>query len=598
METSLTPTTCTQENIPALRKLYEDQLPTIQKHQLTTAKIVAIHKRDIVLTLSGKSDAILPISEFKDLPHIHIGDQVEVYVSEKENKEGDIVVSRNMAQLLKAWTTIREAHKNQASLPCRVKRKIKGGLAVDLKGIEAFLPFSQIATSPVANPDDFVGTDLQVEILNINLLKNNVIVSRRLLIEREQEEQRKKVIAGLQKGQILSGKVKNVTHFGAFIDLGGVIGLVHKNEMTWTKKPTPIEKIVDEKNEPLFTIGKEIQVVVKNFDLESGNIYLSTRLLLPNPWTKFSEEKKEGTIVKGKVKEIMNYGAFVELSDYPEVTGLLHVSDISYASYLDHPSEVIALGDELELKILAMNESKHDLRLGRKQLLPNPWDTEEIMKKYKINTIHEAQVRFIIREGAYLILEPGIEGFVHNSHLSWIKKVYNAAEVLTKKETVKVKILGINQEKKLFELSIKEVEKNPWPTFAKTFQPGTLHKGTITKKVSNGAIVEIPYGILTFVSNKELLKKDKTEVKQGQDLDFVVLNCSPDKELITLSHTATFRKNPLPITPQEIDTAEKNLDFEQNTKNSTLGDFGALSKLRDELRKKEQAEKKALQSKK
>lgn len=588
-----------EENILALRKLYEDQLPKIKEHELATAKVVTIGKRDVILDLNGKSDAVLPLSEFKDITDLQVGDEVEVYVAEKENKEGNIVVSRNMAQLIKAWDTVRKAHKNQTILTCHVKRKIKGGLAVDLAGIEAFLPSSQIGTSPTNDLEELIGAELQVEVLNINPVKDNVIVSRRLPIEREQEKQRKKVIEGLEKGQILSGKVKNTTHFGAFIDLGGIVGLVHKNEMSWSKKPIPVEEVTNEKNEPLFAIGNDLRVVVKDFDLKSGNIYLSTRLLLPNPWVKFTKEVQEESKVKGKIKEIMSYGAFVELTDYPEVTGLLHVSDISHASYLDHPSEVISVGDELELKVLAMDESTHDLRLGRKQLLPNPWDIKDIIEKYKPDTIHEAKVRLIIREGAYLILEPGIEGFVYNHHLSWTKKVYNASEILNKKDVVKVKILSVSQEKKLFELGVREVEKNPWPAFAETFQPGTTHKGTIQRNVTGGAVVEIPYGILTFVNSKELVKKDKTEIKEGEDLDFLVLSCQPDKEHIALSHTATFRKKSRkPSLEKKSNAPDKLLNFEQDTKESTLGDLGPLSKLRDELRKKERDEKKASKAKK
>ena len=569
----------------------EDQLKNIkqvQAHEIVKGKIILLTKREAVLDIGGKADGVVSLTELRHIADPKVGDEVEVYIAEKENKWGDIVLSHRMAVLIKTWDMIRDAYENKKALQGKVKRAIKGGLIVDIDGIETFLPGSQIAISPVKNFHEEVGKTIQVQVLKINKRKENVIISRRLLLQKEQEAQRKEVIASLKKGQILSGIVKNITHFGAFIDLGGIVGLVHKNHATWDKKVSSPHNIKDENGEPMFVVGKEIKVVVENFDLEEGNIFLSTKRLMTNPWDTFAEKEKEGeSIVKGRVKEIMEYGAFVELLDYPGITGLLHVSDISHASYLDHPKEVIAIGEEREFKVLTMSKDDHDLRLGLKQLTPNPWEIKETIDKYAIDTIHEAKVRSLVHGGAYLTLETGIEGFVPNKNLSWTKKIFNPSEVLKKGNTTQVKILGIDEENKMLLLGVREVEENPWPSFKQTFEVGSIHKGTISKKVTGGAIVELAYGIMTFVGNKELIKQDKTEVTEGEELDFAVIYCSADyeKEGIGVSHTETYKKGKKKTDIKKPKAKGKPMNFISGEKNSTLGDFEALTKLRDELRK-------------
>ncbi|MEM9737982.1 MAG: S1 RNA-binding domain-containing protein [Bacteroidota bacterium] len=589
-----------EKKIISSKELVED-IKQVKEHEIVKGKIIFLTKREAILDVGGKADGVISITELKDMPNPKVGDEVDVYVAEQENKWGDIIISHKMALLVKTWNAIRDAYEHGKALQGTVKRPIKGGLIVDINGIETFLPGSQIGLSPVKDFQEEIGKNIQVQILNINNVKENVIVSRRLLLQKQQEEQRKKVIASLKEGQVLSGTVKNITHFGAFIDLGGIVGLVHKNDISWGKKINSISSVKDEKGEPMFEVGKNIKVVVKKFDLEAGNIYLSTKLLMSNPWDTFSEKVKEGSIVKGKVKEIMEYGAFVELTEYAAITGLLHVSDISHASYLDHPTEVIGVGEEYEFMVLVMNNDEHDLRLGLKQLTPNPWEVKEIIEKYELNSIHEAKARTLVHGGAYLTLEPGIEGFVPNKNLSWTKKIFNPSEVMKKGDLIKIKVLGIDQENKMMLLGMREVEENPWPSFKETFQVGSVHKGTINKKVNGGAIVELPYGIMTFVSSKELVKNDKTEIKEGEELDFAVLYCSADydKEGIGISHTETYKKTKKRVSSKKGKNSGKHLNFISNEKISTLGDLEALSKLRDELRKKsEDDSKKNTKSKK
>ncbi len=575
----------------------------IEEHKIIKASVLLITPREIILDLGGKADGVMPISEVRELKNLKVGDPIEVYVMEREDKWGEVSISYKMAKLIKTWDQIEQAYKNQEAIQVVVERKIKGGVVASFQGVNLFLPGSQIDLSPVKDFDGEIGKTYQVRVINFNRVKANGILSRRVLLQKEQEAQRKEVIAGLKEGQILEGTVKNVTDFGAFIDLGGgIVGLVHKNDVNWGKKLKSVTQAKNEKGEPFFPVGKPIKVVVKDFDIEAGNIYLSTKLLIDNPWNLFAEKVKEGDTIKGKVKEIADYGAFVEISAYPGVTGLAHVSELSHASYLDHPSEVVAVGDEKEFMVLSVKKDEHDLRLGIKQLSPNPWDVPEIIGKYAIGSIHKAKVGALMHSGAYLSLEQGVEGFVHNKSLSWTKKIFNPSEVLKKKEMIDVKILDIDYEHKTMLLGVREVSDNPWESFKETFSIGSTHKGTILRKVNGGSVVELPYGITTFVSNRDLVKSDKSETKEKDDMDFVVIAFSdqPGKEGILVSHTETYKKSQKkPGAPKRTRSSNsKPLNFVSNEKQSTLGDFAELSKLRDELLKKAKEEEKNIPSKK
>ncbi len=561
----------TPEELAALTKLYEQASPQNKNQEIVKAKVIDIGTKDIVLDLGLKADGVVSSTEFRDLPNLKIGDEVEVYVEALENQQGELVVSREKAGLLRTWQLIQDSLDKETSLECFIKRKTKGGLIVDLQGIEAFLPGSQIDTSPVTDYDAYIGKKLDVCVLKINYAKNNVIVSHRFLIKKELEEQKRVIISNLQEGQILEGTVSNITKFGAFINLGGITGLVHIKEMSWNKHINHPDLVKDDEGNLMFERDKKVKVVVIGFDKEKNHISLSTKAFFDNPWDNLSDKVQEGSILQGKVAKLIDCGAFIEIKK--GIEAFIYISDISLSSYIAHPEEVLEVGQEIDVIVLAIDSEKQDLRVGRKQLMDDPWEADDFLAKYAMDTRQKAKVCRFTESGTYLELAPGIEGFLHNRHLSWIKKTLHASDILKKGEIQEVLILSADEPNKLLELGFRELEDSPWDTFETTFTIGSIHKSTLLKKLNKGFIVELPYGLECFVFNKELVKKDKSNIAVGDVLDFMVVEFIKHEQKVLLSHTATFKKNR--PTAKTSNNTPTNFIAEQKT---TLGDFISLDK--------------------
>ncbi len=561
----------TPEELAALTKLYEQASPQNKNQEIVNAKVIDIGTKDIVLDLGLKADGVVSFTEFRDLPNLKIGDEVEVYVEALENQQGELVVSRKKAGLLKTWHLIQDSLDNETSLESSVKRKTKGGLIVDLQGIEGFLPGSQIDISPVTDYDAYIGKKIDVCVLKINYAKNNVIVSRRFLIKKELEEQKKVIISNLQEGQILEGTVSNITNFGAFINLGGITGLVHTKQMSWSKHINHPDQVKDDEGNPMFERDKKVKVVVIDFDKEKNHISLSTKAFFANPWDNLPEKVQEGSILQGKVTKMIDRGVFIETKK--GIEGFMYISDLSLSSYITHPKEVLKVGQEIDVMVLAIDREKQDLRVSRKQLMANPWEAEDFLVKYAMDTHQKAKVCRFTESGTYLELVPGVEGFLHNRHLSWIKKIHHASNIFKKGEIQEVLILSADEPNKLLELGFRELEDSPWDTFEDTFTINSIHKGSLLKKINKGFIVELPYGLECSVSNKELVKQDKSNIAVGDVLDFMVIEFIKHEQKILLSHTATFKKNK----PIAKTSNNNSINFIADQK-TTLGDFISIDK--------------------
>ncbi len=566
----------TPEERKELEKMYDEVLPISEEYEIIKGKVIRIGSNEVIIDIGLKSDGVVPLSEFRDLPDLKIGDEVELYLEEQENKKGSPVISRKKATLVKAWKTVQEALETREVLQGLVKRRTKGGLIVDIHGIEAFLPGSQIDVKPVLDFDDFVGNMIDVAVIKIKKSNDNVVVSHKVLIEKEIESQKITIINNLEKGQILEGTVKNITNFGVFIDLGGVDGLLHITDISWSKVSHP---------ETMFERGQKVKVVVTDFDESKQRISLGMKQLTPHPWASLSEDIKEGTVVKGKVVNLTDYGAFLEIQK--GVEGLIHVSEMSWSQYINSPKDYAKIGDELEAVVLSIDRNAKRMSLGIKQLTPMPWSKEIAGSKYPVGTSHKGIVRNITNFGAFVELEPGLEGLLHVSDLSWTKKVNHPSEILKVGDEIEVQVLTLDIENRKLTLGIKQLEEDPWNAFEEVFNEGTIHKGTVLKKMPRGAVIELPYGIEGYVPQRGLLKEDKTELAVGEILDFVVLEFLKDERRIILSHTDTFSKtkqfdtkkessNKRSATPKRIVTASK----------STLGDIQELSMLKEKLKSK------------
>ncbi|MCP3659395.1 MAG: 30S ribosomal protein S1 [Bacteroidetes bacterium] len=558
-----------------LEKLYEEKItPTTEEYTLIKGKIINIRENGAVLDIGLKSDGVLPISELRGLPDLKVGDEIEVYLEAKEDKSGNPIISRKKANLVKAWELIQEALENKTVLQGLVKRRTKGGLIVDINGIEAFLPGSQIDVSPILDFDKFIGNTIDVAVIKIKHANDNVVVSHKVLIEKEIESQKISIINNLEKGQILEGTVKNVTNFGVFIDLGGVDGLLHITDISWSKVTNP---------ESMFQRGQKVKVVVTDFDEAKKRISLGMKQLTPHPWDSLPEDIKEGSIVKGKIVNLTDYGAFLEIQK--GVEGLVHVSEMSWSQYINSPKDYVKLGDQLEAKVLSIDRENKKMSLGLKQLTSMPWSNEIAGKKYPVGTKHKGIVRNITNFGAFIELEPGLEGLLHISDMSWTKKINHPSELLKVGDEIEIQVLTLDIDNKKLTLGIKQLEEDPWDTFEEVFKEGSTHKGTIIKKMSRGATVELPYGIEGYVPKKSLIKENKKEAEVGDVLDFVVLEFVKDEHRIVLSHTDTFEKKPKkkPANFNKKNQPSRNL---VTATKSTLGDIEELSMLKEQISKK------------
>jgi small subunit ribosomal protein S1 len=557
-----------KEEKDKLASLYGETISDVKETQVISGTIVSITDRDVIVNIGFKSDGLVPLSEFRDSPYVKVGDVIDVYVENKEDLLGQLVLSRKKAKVVKAWENIELALQNDTVIEGIVKRRTKGGLIVDIYSIEAFLPGSQIDVKPIRDFDIFVGKKMEVKVVKINYANDNVVVSHKVLIEKDLEAQKAEILSNLEKGQVLEGVIKNMTNFGVFIDLGGVDGLLHITDISWGRINHP---------EELLKLDQRVKVAVLDFDEDKKRISLGMKQLIPHPWDNIPENVAIGSKIKGKIVNVADYGAFLEFM--PGVEGLIHVSEMSWSQHLRNPQDFIKVGDELEAVVLTLDRDERKMSLGLKQLSADPWTRPDLKDKYAVSSKHIGLVRNLTNFGLFLELEEGIDGLVHISDLSWTKKIKHPSEFIKIGEKLEVQVLELDTEQRRLALGHKQLEENPWDTFETVFSVGTTHKATILSKNEKGALLELPYGIEGFATTKHLTKEDGSKAEAGENLDFKVLEFTKEDKRIILSHTNTFKD-----TKETTAPSAKEEKSEENTK-STLGDLEALSQLKEEMNK-------------
>jgi small subunit ribosomal protein S1 len=576
----------TEQQKAEMASMYEDTLTQVNENEVVVGTVVGVNDRDVILNIGFKSDGLVSASEFRDMPDLKVGDEVEVYVEEQEDAQGQLILSRKKAKIVKAWEKIDHAYGHDEVIEGTVKRRTKGGLICDIYGVEAFLPGSQIDVKPIRDFDVFVGKKMEVKVVKINYANDNVVVSHKVLIEKDLEEQKARILDNLEKGQVLEGVIKNMTNFGVFIDLGGVDGLLHITDISWGRINHP---------EEVLNLDQKVNVVVLDFDDEKKRISLGMKQLTPHPWDSLSEEIQVGSKVKGKIVNVADYGAFLEIM--PGVEGLIHVSEMSWSQHLRNPQDFINIGDELEAVVLTLDREERKMSLGIKQLTEDPWTKEDLLTKYAVGTRHKGIVRNLTNFGLFIELEEGIDGLVHVSDLSWTKKVKHPSEFIKVGEELEVQVLELDVENRRLALGHKQLEENPWDTFEDLFPVGSVHKGTVMNKIDKGALIELPYGIEGFASHKHLRKEDGGEPEVGETLDFKVVEFSKDDRRIVLSHTNTHAEEEIkPVTDSKKKPKPKKKQSGASTDagGDTLGDLEALSSLKEQM---QETQKKAAQEK-
>ena len=512
-----------------LTKAYDETLNKIQEHQVVEGTVISVDKKEVVVNIGYKSDGIIPASEFRYNPELKAGDKVEVYVENQEDKRGQLVLSHKKARLQKSWENINKALENDEVIQGYIKSRTKGGMIVDVFGIEAFLPGSQIDVHPIRDYDVFVGKTMEFKVVKINQEFRNVVVSHKALIEAELEAQRKEIISHLEKGQILEGTVKNITSYGVFVDLGGVDGLVHITDLSWGRVSDPHEVVA---------LDQKINVVILDFDEEKKRIALGLKQLTQHPWDSLDPNLKVGDHVKGKVVVMADYGAFVEIQ--PGVEGLIHVSEMSWSQHLRSAQEFMKVGDEVEAVILTLDRDERKMSLGIKQLKEDPWEAIEV--KYPVGSKHTAKVRNFTNFGIFVELEEGVDGLIHISDLSWTKKVKHPSEFTSQGSEIEVVVLEIDKENRRLSLGHKQLESNPWDEYEAIYTPGSIHEGKITESMDKGAVITLNEGGEGFATPKHLVKQDGTQAQLGEVLPFMVIEFVKDTKRIILSHSRTFEE--------------------------------------------------------
>ena len=562
----------TDQEREELTKFYEEALTPTKEHEVVKGTVVSINDRDVIVHVGFKSDGLIPLSEFRSIPDLKVGDEIEVYVEKQEDPKGQLVLSRKKAKLVSGWNKIQTALDNDTIIEGLVKRRTRGGLIVAIFGIESFLPGSQVDVKPIRDFDVFVGKKIEVKVVKINYTNDNVVVSHKILIEKNLEKQKDDILSNLEKGQILEGDIKNMTSFGVFIDLGGVDGLLHITDISWGRVNHP---------EEILELGQKVKVVVIDFDENKRRISLGMKQLTPHPWEILPEAIKPGAKVKGKIVNVADYGAFLEL--IPGVEGLIHISEMSWSQHLRNPQNFVKVGDEVEAIVLTIDREERKISLGIKQLTEDPWTKKHILDKYAVGTKHKGIVRSVVKFGVFIELEEGIAGLLHTSDMSWAKKSKHPAKSLQVEDELETVVLEIDVENKRLALGLKQLEENPWDTFEKVFEVGSVHQGTIIKKVDKGAVLELPYGIEGFVVKRNLIKIDGKESEVGEVLDFQVIDISKEEQKILLSHTATFAKekeNFKKKTTKKFTPPRKLITPEK----SKLGDIAALASLKEQIK--------------
>jgi len=565
-----------------LDKAYDETLSKVADHQVVEGTVISVDKKEVVVNIGYKSDGIIPASEFRYNPDLKIGDKVEVYVESAEDKKGQLILSHKKARMSKSWDKVNEALEADAVIQGYIKCRTKGGMIVDVFGIEAFLPGSQIDVHPIRDYDQFVGKTMEFKVVKINQEFRNVVVSHKALIEQEIEAQKKEIIGKLEKGQILEGTVKNITSYGVFVDLGGVDGLIHITDLSWGRVDDP-HKVVE--------LDQKINVVILDFDDEKRRIALGLKQLTPHPWDALDPNLKVGDHVHGKVVVIADYGAFVEIQ--PGVEGLIHVSEMSWSQHLRSAQEFLKVGDDVEAVILTLDRDERKMSLGIKQLREDPW--EAIETKYPVGSKHTAKVRNFTNFGVFVELEEGVDGLIHISDLSWTKKVKHPSEFTQVGAQIDVVVLDIDKENRRLSLGHKQLEENPWDVFEAKYTVGSVHEGTITEMHEKGGVVALEENVEGFATPKHLVKEDGTQATKGETLPFKVIEFNKDSKRIILSHSRTFEdpareeKKAAAAAAKKASRAKKedSPKIENIAASTTLGDIDALAELKAKLEKGE-----------
>lgn len=570
-----------------LEQMYDKTLNSIGDHEVIDGFVVSKNSREVVVNIGFKSDGVIPVNEFRYNPNLKVGDKVEVYVENQEGVNGQLMLSHKKARILRSWDRINAAFENEEIINGYVKSRTKGGLIVDVFGIEAFLPGSQIDVKPIRDYDIYVDKTMEFKVVKINQEYKNVVVSHKALIEDELEQQKAEIISKLEKGQVLEGTVKNITSYGVFIDLGGVDGLIHITDLSWGRINHP-EEIVE--------LDQKIKVVILDFDDNKKRIALGLKQLTPHPWDALDENMNIGDKVKGKVVVIADYGAFIEIA--PGVEGLIHVSEMSWSQHLRTAQDFLKVGDEIEAVVLTLDREERKMSLGMKQLIPDPW--ENIKDRYPANSKHTATVRNFTNFGIFVELEEGVDGLIHISDLSWSKKIKHPAEFTKVGESIEVIVLDVDEENRRLSLGHKQLEENPWDVFESIFTVGSVHQGTIISANDKGAIVSLPYGVEGFVPNRHLKKEDGSNGKVDETIDFKVIEFSKENKKIILSHARIHEDQAFVQRSAEKETKGNEAKstkravkiINENLERTTLGDLDVLAGLKKDLEDEENANKK------
>ncbi len=572
----------TKEEKEKYDHVYENTFVAITDNELVKGLVVALTKTDVVINIGFKSDGLVSLNEFRDTPNLKTGDEVEVMVVEKEDREGHLHLSRKQARITRAWQKIVEVHKTGEVVTGTVTSKTKGGLIVDVFGMETFLPGSQIDVKPVTDYDQFVNKTMEFKVVKINETIKNAVVSHKALIESDIEAQRAEIMSKLEKGQVLEGTIKNITDFGAFMDLGGLDGLLYITDISWGRISHPSE---------VLKLDQKLQVVVLDFDDGKKRISLGLKQLTPHPWDVLPENVKEGEIVKGKVVNIEDYGAFLEVM--PGVEGLVHVSEITWANTPINAKEFFKLGDEHQAKVVTLDKDARKMSLSIKQLSEDPWSTIET--KFPKDSKHTGLVKNITPYGVFVELAPGIGGMIHISDLSWLKRFNHPSEYTKVGQNIEVIILGIDKDNRKLQLGHKQLEEDPWNALEQTFAIGSIHEGTVTRKDDKGALVQLPYGLEGFAPNRFLFKEDGKQVGADETAQFVVIEFDRNEKRIVLSHTRIWEQAKIDEKEvarkqerTEADNARKAVkNIQAKVEKPTLGDLGALAGIKEKLQKEE-----------
>ena len=564
-----------------LTKTYDESLNTVKDKEVIEGTIIALNKREAVVNIGYKSDGIIPVNEFRYNPEIKVGDVVEVFIENQEDKKGQLILSHRKARASRSWDRVNQALENDEIIKGFIKCRTKGGMIVDVFGIEAFLPGSQIDVKPIRDYDIFVNKTMEFKVVKINQEFKNVVVSHKALIEAELEQQKREIISKLEKGQVLEGTVKNITSYGVFIDLGGVDGLIHITDLSWGRVNHP---------EEVVKLDQKLNVVILDFDDEKKRIALGLKQLQAHPWDALDAEIKVGDKVSGKVVVMADYGAFVEIA--PGVEGLIHVSEMSWSQHLRSAQDFMKVGDEIEAVVLTLDREERKMSLGVKQLKSDPW--ENIETKYPVGSKHTAKVRNFTNFGVFVEIEEGVDGLIHISDLSWTKKIKHPSEFTQIGADIEVQVLEIDKDNRRLSLGHKQLEENPWDVFETVFTVGSVHEGTIVELLDKGAVVALPYGVEGFATPKHLVKEDGSHAKVEEKLSFKVIEFNKESKRIILSHSRIFEDE---VKAEKAEKAEVKKPKRASKKaeeapaaapaveKTTLGDIEALAALKEQLAK-------------